>query len=95
MTGGVNALMDAANGSPSPKLPAAAEELAHEVTLMDTYDNAEQAISAWFAAGANTVHLVLPPNRPDDELAQILAAVAGFASRAASTRPSRASSERI
>jgi alkanesulfonate monooxygenase SsuD/methylene tetrahydromethanopterin reductase-like flavin-dependent oxidoreductase (luciferase family) len=90
MTRGVNALIDAAHDSHSPKLPAAAEDLAHEVTLMGTYDRAEHAISAWFAAGADTVHLVLPPNRPDDELAQILAAVAGFASRTALTSANRA-----
>ncbi len=88
MTRGVNALVDAARDSQSPTLPPAAEDLADEVTLMGTYDRAEQAISAWFAAGADTVHLVLPPNRPDDELAQILEAVAGFASRATSTSAS-------
>jgi alkanesulfonate monooxygenase SsuD/methylene tetrahydromethanopterin reductase-like flavin-dependent oxidoreductase (luciferase family) len=85
MARGVNALLDAAHDSHAPNLPAAAEDLAHEVTLMDTYDRAEQAISAWFAAGADTLHLVLPPNRSDDELAQILAAVAGSASRATPT----------
>jgi alkanesulfonate monooxygenase SsuD/methylene tetrahydromethanopterin reductase-like flavin-dependent oxidoreductase (luciferase family) len=95
MTRGVNALIDAARDSDSPKLPAAAEDLAHEVTLMETYDRAEQAISAWFEAGADTVHLVLPPNRPDDELAQILAAVAGFASRAALTSDRAFTRERI
>ena len=96
MTRAVNALVDAAHDSNSLTLPAAAEDLAHEVTLMDTYDRAEQAISAWFAAGADTVHLVLPPNRPDDELAQILAAIAGVASPAPSTSAKRASArERI
>jgi len=49
-----------------------AEDLAREVTLMGGYDHAEDAISSWFAAGADSVHLVLPPGRPEDELAEIV-----------------------
>jgi alkanesulfonate monooxygenase SsuD/methylene tetrahydromethanopterin reductase-like flavin-dependent oxidoreductase (luciferase family) len=35
------------------------------VTLIGTYDQAGDAIAAWFAAGADGVNLVLPPNRPE------------------------------
>jgi alkanesulfonate monooxygenase SsuD/methylene tetrahydromethanopterin reductase-like flavin-dependent oxidoreductase (luciferase family) len=54
------------------ELPAVAEELAEEVTLMATYDRADDAIGAWFAAGADNVSLVLPPGRPEAELTEIL-----------------------
>lgn len=38
---------------------------------MGTYDRAGDAIGAWFAAGADSVNVVLPPGRPEDELAEI------------------------
>jgi alkanesulfonate monooxygenase SsuD/methylene tetrahydromethanopterin reductase-like flavin-dependent oxidoreductase (luciferase family) len=56
----------------APELPEAAEELAREVTLMATYDQAEAAIGAWFAEGVDSVQLVLPPGRPEEELARII-----------------------
>ena len=58
------------------RAPAAAEQLAHEVTLLGTYDGAGEAIAAWFAAGADSLQLVLPPGRPEAELAEILEVVA-------------------
>ena len=64
----------------SRELPAAAEELAQEVTLLGTYDQAGQAVAAWFAAGADRLQLVLPPGRPEDELAEIVAVAARVAS---------------
>ena len=48
------------------------EELAREVTLFGTYDEGPDLIAAWAAAGADSVGLVLPPGRPEDELAQIV-----------------------
>jgi alkanesulfonate monooxygenase SsuD/methylene tetrahydromethanopterin reductase-like flavin-dependent oxidoreductase (luciferase family) len=54
------------------ELPAEAEELAREVTLMATYDEAGSAIEAWFDAGVDSVQLVLPPGRPEDELANVI-----------------------
>jgi len=54
------------------ELPAAAEELAREVTLFGTYDEAPELIAAWRSAGADSVRLVLPPGRPERELAEIL-----------------------
>ena len=57
-----------------------AEDLAREVTLMETYDRAGDAIADWLAAGADTVHLVLPPGRPEDELAEVVKIAAASAS---------------
>jgi alkanesulfonate monooxygenase SsuD/methylene tetrahydromethanopterin reductase-like flavin-dependent oxidoreductase (luciferase family) len=79
MGGGVSAMIDASDAA---QLPVAAEELAHEVTLMDTYDRAGDAIAGWFAAGADTVNLVLPPDRPEHELAELLEVTASVLSRA-------------
>ena len=72
MATAVNAVIQAARDRHNPELPAAAEDLAHEVTLFGTYEQAEARIAAWFAAGADDVNLVLPPNRPEQELAEIL-----------------------
>jgi alkanesulfonate monooxygenase SsuD/methylene tetrahydromethanopterin reductase-like flavin-dependent oxidoreductase (luciferase family) len=71
MAAGVDAVVEAAQAG-RPQLPAAAEDLAREVTIMGRYDQAEEAISSWFAAGADSVHLVLPPGRPEEELAEIV-----------------------
>ena len=49
-----------------------AEELAREVTLFGTYDEAPELIAAWRAAGADSVQLVLPPGRPEEELAALV-----------------------
>ena len=72
MATAVNAVIEATGDRHIPELPPAAEDLAHEVTLFGTYEHAEAAIAGWFAAGADSVNLVLPPNRPEDELAEIL-----------------------
>ena len=84
MAAAVNAVIAAAGDRHNPELPAAAEDLAHEVTLFGTYEQAEATIAAWFAAGADDVNLVLPPNRPEQELAEILK----VAARVVSTHPS-------
>jgi alkanesulfonate monooxygenase SsuD/methylene tetrahydromethanopterin reductase-like flavin-dependent oxidoreductase (luciferase family) len=68
----VDAVIREAQGDRPPELPAAAEELAREVTLMGTYDEAPALIDAWFAAGADSVGLVLAPGRPEDELAAVV-----------------------
>jgi alkanesulfonate monooxygenase SsuD/methylene tetrahydromethanopterin reductase-like flavin-dependent oxidoreductase (luciferase family) len=72
MSAAVNAMLDAADGNASPDLPAAAEELAQDVTLFGTYDRAGDTIAAWFAAGADNLNLVLPPGHPEEELAEML-----------------------
>jgi alkanesulfonate monooxygenase SsuD/methylene tetrahydromethanopterin reductase-like flavin-dependent oxidoreductase (luciferase family) len=79
MAAGLQAVIEAARGNRQPELPAVAEELAREVTLLATYDRAGEAIAAWFAAGADSVHLVLPPGRPEDELREIVEVAAGVA----------------
>jgi len=72
MSASVNAMLDAADGNTSPDLPDAAEELAHDVTLFGTYDQAGDTIAAWFGAGADNLNLVLPPGRPEEELMEFL-----------------------
>jgi len=89
---GVDALIEAADGNRQPDLPAVAEDLAREVTLLGTYDRAGEAIAAWFAAGADSVHLVLPPGRPEDELAEIVEVAAGVVSTNAPALPVAAAS---
>ena len=58
------------------ELPASAEDLAREVTLFGTYDEAPELIAAWLAAGADSVQLVLPPGLPEEQLAEIVAVAA-------------------
>src|SRR5205085_2451621 len=43
MASGVRAVVDSAAAAPAPDLPPVAEELAREVTLMGTYDEAPHA----------------------------------------------------
>lgn len=78
MAAGLDAVVEAAaESNRGPELPAVAEDLASEVTLFATYDRAGDAIAAWPAAGADSVHLVLPPGRPEEELAEIVDVAAG------------------
>jgi alkanesulfonate monooxygenase SsuD/methylene tetrahydromethanopterin reductase-like flavin-dependent oxidoreductase (luciferase family) len=72
MSAAVKAVRDAADGNAPPELPASAEELARDVTLFGTYDQAGDTIAAWVAAGADDVNLVLPPGRPEEELVEFL-----------------------
>ncbi|HEY3728818.1 MAG TPA: LLM class flavin-dependent oxidoreductase [Solirubrobacteraceae bacterium] len=80
MATAVDAVIDATGGNGPPELPAVAEQLAHEVTLMGTYDQATEAVRAWFAAGADSVQLVLPPGAGEDELAEIVKVAARIVS---------------
>jgi alkanesulfonate monooxygenase SsuD/methylene tetrahydromethanopterin reductase-like flavin-dependent oxidoreductase (luciferase family) len=68
----VSALVEAAGAEGQPELPAVAEELARDVTLFGTYDEAAAVIGEWSAAGADDVNLVLPPGRPEEELREVL-----------------------
>lgn len=88
MAAGVDAVVEAAAVSRQPELPAAAEELAREVTLMGTYDEAPALIEAWFASGADSLHLVLPPGRPAAELDELVEVV-GALSREGALAPLR------
>jgi alkanesulfonate monooxygenase SsuD/methylene tetrahydromethanopterin reductase-like flavin-dependent oxidoreductase (luciferase family) len=75
MAAGVEAVLDAAQDR-EPALPAAAEGLARDVTLLGTYDEAADGVAAWFAAGADVVDLVLPPGRPEAELLELVTVAA-------------------
>jgi alkanesulfonate monooxygenase SsuD/methylene tetrahydromethanopterin reductase-like flavin-dependent oxidoreductase (luciferase family) len=80
----VDAVLAANSGEGLPELPAAAERLAREVTLMATYAEAPDAIRAWFDAGADRVDLVLPLGLPEEQLQEMLAAAAPAAAPAPS-----------
>ena len=72
----VDALL-AANGSGgSPRLPAAADRLARDVTVMGTYDEAPSAVRLWLEAGADSIDLVLPLGLPEEQLREMLEAAA-------------------
>jgi alkanesulfonate monooxygenase SsuD/methylene tetrahydromethanopterin reductase-like flavin-dependent oxidoreductase (luciferase family) len=62
------------------EFPATAEELAREVTLFGTYDEAPDLLAAWSAAGADALALVLAPGRPEDELHAVVDAGRGRSS---------------
>jgi alkanesulfonate monooxygenase SsuD/methylene tetrahydromethanopterin reductase-like flavin-dependent oxidoreductase (luciferase family) len=72
----VDALLEANAGGGIPKLPAAAEPLARDVTLMGTYDEAADVVPLWLEAGADTVDLVLPLGLPEHQLREMLEAAA-------------------
>jgi alkanesulfonate monooxygenase SsuD/methylene tetrahydromethanopterin reductase-like flavin-dependent oxidoreductase (luciferase family) len=71
-----DALLDANGGDGPPRLPAAAEPLAQDVTVMATYDEAPGAIRRWLEAGADSVDLVLPFGLPEEQLHEMLKAAA-------------------
>lgn len=72
----VEALLEANGRADPPRLPAAAERLAREVTVMGTYEDARDAIDAWLEAGADAIDLVLPPGLPEEQLTEMLIAAA-------------------
>ena len=72
----VDALLDANADGGVPKLPAAAEPLARDVTLMGTYEEAADVVRLWLDAGADTVDFVLPLGLPEQQLREMLEAAA-------------------
>jgi alkanesulfonate monooxygenase SsuD/methylene tetrahydromethanopterin reductase-like flavin-dependent oxidoreductase (luciferase family) len=72
----VEALLSANDGGGSPRLPAAAETLARDVTVMGTYDEAPDAVRAWLQSGSDEVDLVLPLGLPEERLREMLEAAA-------------------
>jgi alkanesulfonate monooxygenase SsuD/methylene tetrahydromethanopterin reductase-like flavin-dependent oxidoreductase (luciferase family) len=72
----VDILLEANGSAGPPRLPAAAERLAREVTVMGTYDEAPDAIRRWLEGGADTVDLVLPLGLAEEQLAEVLRAAA-------------------
>ena len=76
----VDALLHANASGGAPQLPAAAEPLAREVTVMATYDQAPDAVRDWLRAGADAVSLVLPLGLPEALLHEMVEAAAPAAS---------------
>jgi alkanesulfonate monooxygenase SsuD/methylene tetrahydromethanopterin reductase-like flavin-dependent oxidoreductase (luciferase family) len=72
----VDALLEANAGGGRPQLPAAAEALAREVTIMGTYDEAPALVGEWLEAGADAVSLVLPLGVPEERMREMLEAAA-------------------
>ena len=72
----VEALLAANADGGAPRLPAEAEPLARDVTIMGTYDEAAGAVGAWLEAGADAVDLVLPFALPEQRLREMLEAAA-------------------
>ncbi len=79
----VDALLASNQSGGPPQLPAAAEQLASEVTVMSTYAEAPNAVRAWLDAGADAIDLVLPLGVPEGQLREMLAAAAPAAVQAA------------
>jgi alkanesulfonate monooxygenase SsuD/methylene tetrahydromethanopterin reductase-like flavin-dependent oxidoreductase (luciferase family) len=70
----VDALLEAnADGGP-PRLPATAEALAREVTVMATYEEAPDAVRLWLEEGADAIDLVVPLGLPEEQLREMLEA---------------------
>ena len=72
----VDALLEANGSGRPPRLPAASERLARDVTVMGTYEEAPEAIRLWLDGGADTVDLVLPLGVPEQRLSEMLEAAA-------------------
>jgi alkanesulfonate monooxygenase SsuD/methylene tetrahydromethanopterin reductase-like flavin-dependent oxidoreductase (luciferase family) len=72
----VDALLEANGSGGLPRLPAAAERLARDVTVMGTYEEAPDAVRVWLEAGADTIDLVLPLGLPEEQLHEMLEAAA-------------------
>jgi alkanesulfonate monooxygenase SsuD/methylene tetrahydromethanopterin reductase-like flavin-dependent oxidoreductase (luciferase family) len=73
---GVDALLEANADGGFPRLPADSEELAREVTVMGTYDEAPARVREWVEAGADAVSLVLPLGVPEERMREMLEAAA-------------------
>ena len=84
-----DALLAANEDGGPPQLPAAAEELAREVTVMGTYDDAPDAVRAWLEAGADSIDLVLPLGLPEEQLHEMLQATAPAAAPGGEQSPSK------
>jgi len=73
----VDALLAANRNGGPPQLPAAAERLAQDVTVMAAYEEAPGAVRLWREAGADAIDLVLPLGLPERQLHEMLEAAAG------------------
>jgi alkanesulfonate monooxygenase SsuD/methylene tetrahydromethanopterin reductase-like flavin-dependent oxidoreductase (luciferase family) len=70
----IDALLAANANGGMPRLPAAAESMAREVTLMATYDDAPDEVDAWRDAHVGSITLILPPGCPESALHEMLEA---------------------
>ena len=72
----IEALLEANADGGLPRLPAAAERLAREVTVLASYADAPDAVRLWLEAGADAIDLVLPLGFPEEQLREMLEAAA-------------------
>ena len=72
----VEALLEANANGGTPRLPAAAERLARDVTVIGTYDEAPQAVRLWLEQGADAIDLIMPLGLPEEQLREMLEAAA-------------------
>lgn len=86
-----DALLDANAGGGPPRLPAAAERLARDVTVMGTYQEAPDTVRLWLEGGADSIDLLLPLGLPEEQLHEMLEAAAPAAAPAGERRPSSTS----
>lgn len=84
MADAVAAVVNADGDGGESDLPASALGLAEDVTLCGTYERAGDLMSTWMQAGADSLTLVLPPGRPEEQLAELIDVVADAV---ASARP--------
>ena len=72
----VDALLEANANGGAPRLPAKAERLARDVTVIGTYDEAPQAVRLWLDQGADAIDLIMPLGLPEEQLREMLEAAA-------------------
>ena len=72
----VEALLEANANGGMPQLPAKAERLARDVTVIGTYDEAPQAVRLWLDQGADAIDLIMPLGLPEEQLREMLEAAA-------------------
>jgi alkanesulfonate monooxygenase SsuD/methylene tetrahydromethanopterin reductase-like flavin-dependent oxidoreductase (luciferase family) len=72
----VEALLEANANGGMPQLPAKAERLARDVTVIGTYDEAPQAVRLWLEQGADAIDLIMPLGLPEEQLREMLEAAA-------------------
>jgi alkanesulfonate monooxygenase SsuD/methylene tetrahydromethanopterin reductase-like flavin-dependent oxidoreductase (luciferase family) len=72
----VEAVLEANANGGMPRLPAATERLARDVTVIGTYDEAPDAVRLWLEEGADAIDLIMPLGLPEKQLREMLEAAA-------------------
>ena len=85
---GISGAVDAVLDADGDELPPAAEELAREVTLFGTFEEAPELIAEWAAGGIDELQLVLPIGVGEQDVSAMVEAVAAARTRAG-TSPSK------